>query len=424
MIETLIIADDLSGAADCAIACVTAGARTVVIIDPEADTDNATAVSVDVNSRAMEQQEAGAAAVAATERLYGKGTRILYQKMDSTLRGHWVDEMVHIRRAAAKVLGRAPLALVAPAFPGIGRATIDGHIFVNGTPLEDTEVWKRDGLTGPADLRMLLKQAGLKVELAKLEQVALGSEALKTRLVNWLDAGCDAVVCDAQTEDDLLTVAAAALALPEKPLWVGSAGLMRALVGVGEHKTVPSSGPTRDAVEKPVLVVVGSASGASHMQFDALAQAADISCLVIPPSDLRSNAGPSQPGAHIQVLNDALASGSDAAVIIEDKEINFLEGPELAATLAKLIAPCLSRVGGLVVTGGETARAILVRAGISGLRMQGEIEPGVPVGLSIGEVAIPIITKAGAFGDRTTLIRCRAALRGDRSDHSAQASSG
>jgi 4-hydroxythreonine-4-phosphate dehydrogenase len=78
MIETLIIADDLSGAADCAIACVTAGAKTVVIIDPEADTDNATAVSVDVNSRAMKQQEAGAAVSAATERLYGKDTRILY----------------------------------------------------------------------------------------------------------------------------------------------------------------------------------------------------------------------------------------------------------------------------------------------------------------------------------------------------------
>jgi uncharacterized protein YgbK (DUF1537 family) len=342
--------------------------------------------------------------------------------MDSTLRSHWADEMVHIRQAAAKILGRAPLAIVAPAFPGTGRATIDGHVFVNGTPLEDTEVWTRAGLTGPADLRILLKQAGLKVELAKLEQVALGSEALKTSLVNWLDVGCDAVVCDAQTEDDLLTVAAATLALPEKPLWVGSAGLMRALVRAGEDKTISSSAPTRDGMEKPVLVVVGSASGASHMQFDALAQAADVSCLVIPPSDLRPDAGPSQPGADIQVLIDALACGSDAAVMIGNKEIDFLEGPQLATALADLIAPYLSQVGGLVVTGGETARAILVKAGISGLRMQGEIEPGVPVGLSIGAIAIPIVTKAGAFGDRTTLVRCRAALRGDRNDHSVPVS--
>jgi uncharacterized protein YgbK (DUF1537 family) len=254
--------------------------------------------------------------------------------------------------------------------------------------------------------------------------VALGAEALKTRLVSWLDVGCDAVVCDAQTEDDLHTVAAATLALPEKLLWVGSAGLMRALVRAGEHERISSSTPMQDGVEKPLLVVVGSASGASHTQFDVLAQAADISCLVIPPANLRPDADPGRRGAYSQVLNDALASGSDAVVMIGNKETNFLEGPQLAAALAELIAPCLSQVGGLVVTGGETARAILVKAGISGLRMQGEIEPGVPVGLSIGTIAIPVVTKAGAFGDRMTLLRCRAALSGDRSDHSASASGG
>jgi hypothetical protein len=52
MIETLIIADDLTGAADCAVSCATAGADTVVLLDANADPGGATAVSVDVNSRA------------------------------------------------------------------------------------------------------------------------------------------------------------------------------------------------------------------------------------------------------------------------------------------------------------------------------------------------------------------------------------
>jgi hypothetical protein len=34
----------------------------------------------------------------------------------------------------------------------------------------------------------------------------------------------------------------------------------------------------------------------------------------------------------------------------------------------------------------------------------------------VGDIAIPVITKAGAFGDRKTLTRCRAALRGHRSN--------
>ncbi|MPR12126.1 four-carbon acid sugar kinase family protein [Microvirga tunisiensis] len=177
MIETLIIADDLTGAADCAVSCATAGADTVVLLDAKADPGGATAVSVDVNSRAMTVQEAGAAVTGAAQQLYSKSTRILYHKIDSTLRGNWPSELAHIRQAATNVLGHAPLVIVAPAFPGTGRATIDGHVFVNGTPLENTGLWKQADSTRSADLRTLVTDVGLKVGVVTLEQVALGSEA-------------------------------------------------------------------------------------------------------------------------------------------------------------------------------------------------------------------------------------------------------
>lgn len=423
MIETLIIADDLTGAADCAVSCATAGANTVVLLDPNADPGGATTVSVDVNSRAMTVQEAGAAVAGAVQQLYSKSTRILYHKIDSTLRGNWPSELAHIRQAATNVLGHAPLVIVAPAFPGTGRATIDGQVFVNGTPLGNTGLWKQAGLTGSGDLRVILADAELKVGLATLEQVALGSEALKARLVKWVDAGCDVVVCDAQTEDDLLTVAAAILMLPGNPLWVGSAGLMRALVRAGEPEVVPISAPVRAAAGRPILVVVGSASSVSHMQFDALAEEQGVVPVTILPSTLREGSAPEHVQPYAQTLDAALAGGSDVAVTIRGEEVNFEEGPQLAAALAALIAPHLSRAGGLIVTGGETARAILDRAGISGLRMQGEIEPGAPIGVSTGDIVIPVITKAGAFGDHMTLKRCRAILRGGRSNHSSSAMS-
>jgi D-threonate/D-erythronate kinase len=416
MIETLIVADDLSGAADCAIACAAAGVATFVIMDPKADVSVAAAVSLDVNSRAMAAQDAGAAAVEAVQQLYGKSTRVLYQKMDSSLRGNWATELVHIRQAAATILGQAPFTIVAPAFPETGRVTINGHVFVNGTALEDTDLWKQAGLTGSADIQLLLTEAGLKVELATLEQIALGPEALKMRLAKWIEADCDAVVCDAQTEDDLLTVATTSRMLAEKPLWVGSAGLMRALVRGGERSGPPSSAPAWTMVGKPILAVVGSASSASHTQFDALAAQQGITSLVIEPSALREGGDREQLQTHIQALDRALASGSDLAMMIGGRNIELQEGPQLAAALAKLIAPRLFQVGGLIVTGGETARAILIRASVSGLRMAGELEPGVPIGLSIGDIAIPVITKAGAFGDRMTLVRCHAALRDHRSD--------
>jgi uncharacterized protein YgbK (DUF1537 family) len=421
MVEILIIADDLTGAADCAVSCATVGADTLVVLDASADPGGATAVSVDVNSRAMTAQEAGAAVTVAVQQLYSKTLRILYHKIDSTLRGNWPLELAHIRQVATNVLGHAPLVIVAPAFPGTGRATIDGQVFVNGTPLGSAGLWKQAGLTGSGDLRAILENAGFRVGLVNLEQVALGTEALKVRLVKWVDAGSDVVVCDAQTEDDLLTVAAAALMLPEKPLWVGSAGLMRALIAAGEGEVVPSSAPVRAVPGKPIFVVVGSASSVSHMQFDALAEEQDVISLTIPTSTLRESSAPERLQSYAQTCAAALASGSDVAVTIRGEEINFQEGPQLVAALAEMIVPCLSQAGGLIVTGGETARIILDRAGISGLRMQGEIEPGAPLGVSQGDIAIPVITKAGAFGDRMTLKRCRAALRGGRSNHSDSA---
>jgi uncharacterized protein YgbK (DUF1537 family) len=296
-------------------------------------------------------------------------------------------------------------------------------VFVNGAPLGNTGLWKQAGLAGSGDLRSILEDAGFRVGVATLEQVALGTETLKARLAKWGDAGCDIVVCDAETDDHLLAVAAASLMLSGKPLWAGSAGLMRALATAGEGEVVSSSAPIRAAAGRPILVVVGSASSVSHTQFDALAEEQGVISLTILPSALRETSASGRVQSYAQTLDKALASGSDVAVTIKGEEINFQEGPQLAAALAELIAPRLSQVGGLIVTGGETARAILGRTGILGLRMQGEIEPGVPVGLSIGNITIPVITKAGAFGDHTTLKRCRAILRGGRSSHSNSAMS-
>ncbi|TDG28557.1 hypothetical protein E2C05_20335, partial [Paracraurococcus ruber] len=66
-----------------------------------------------------------------------------------------------------------------------------------------------------------------------------------------------------------------------------------------------------------------------------------------------------------------------------------------------------------VATGGETARALLVAAGVPALRLAGEVEAGVPLAAALGAGPVrglPVITKAGAFGTEETLARCLEAL--------------
>jgi D-threonate/D-erythronate kinase len=413
MTEILIVADDLSGAADCASTCLSAGEAPLVLIDPKADCGDATALAIDVDSRAMPPQEAGSAMAAAVAHFLRPDTRILYQKMDSTLRGNWARETACALQAAAAIRGRQPLAIVAPAFPAAGRTMVGGLGFLYGGALKETETWKREGLTRPAEPAAWLATEGLRVTLAGIDEVRLGPYRLAAFFAERSAAGADAVLCDAETEADLDAIAGAALALAPIPLCVGSAGLMRALATAGGRRAASPAPPLPVTTGGPVLVVVGSASEVSRGQVQALVEERAVSAIMVTPSTLRGGTASGGLLAHAERIDASLASGTDLAISVAGSEgVDLREGRQISASLADLVAPQLHRFGGLVATGGETARAVLTRSGASGLRIRGEVEPGVPVSSALGAVGLPVITKAGAFGDRMTLIRCLDAIRG------------
>ena len=60
----------------------------------------------------------------------------------------------------------------------------------------------------------------------------------------------------------------------------------------------------------------------------------------------------------------------------------------------------------LVLTGGDTAIAVLRRLGCGSLEVPGEFEPGVPVsGATLTDGPVRIVTKAGGFGDADLFVR-------------------
>ncbi len=99
--------------------------------------------------------------------------RILFKKIDSTLRGQPAAEtaaaLAHLRSLAGSGFG-----VFAPAFPATGRTTIDGHILVKGRPLEEAEVWQRDHTYPSADLVEVLATAGIRGERIPLAMVRGG----------------------------------------------------------------------------------------------------------------------------------------------------------------------------------------------------------------------------------------------------------
>jgi uncharacterized protein YgbK (DUF1537 family) len=175
-------------------------------------------------------------------------------------------------------------------------------------------------------------------------------------------ARCEIV--DAESSADLRRVADSA---DEHPEWllVGSAGLARQLAPPHQRASVP-------ATRGDVLVVAGSPTAVTRDQLQGLDGLNDnVTLLTTPPTDER-------------------------------------DAGEAAAALANRVLSWSERhtPGGVVLTGGATARAVSHRLGATSLRLLGELEPGVPIGQLQDGIwhGVTVVTKAGGFGTPDTLL--------------------
>ncbi|MGY3577166.1 four-carbon acid sugar kinase family protein [Bradyrhizobium sp. USDA 4504] len=256
----LIVADDLTGAADCAIAFGRRGRAAAVTWGEVTDASGyqLPVLAYDAASRGLSAEAAAARHADVLARLCEDG-RILFKKIDSTLRGQPAAEtaaaLAHLKSRSGPALG-----VFAPAFPATGRTTIDGRILVRGRPLEEAEVWHRDHTYPNADLVDVLATAGVRGEKVKLAAVRGGD--LKATFARLAWEGDVVAACDAETEHDLRLIAEASLHASPATFFIGSAGLAHALAGLEvSHAVEPLRIPTSAS---GTLIVVGSLAGASR----------------------------------------------------------------------------------------------------------------------------------------------------------------
>lgn len=379
-----IVADDLSGAADCAASFAGAAHSIPVYLHGAPPQDPCWAL--DADTRAMDE----ASAVAATRRVFGQvaaagaAPHFVYKKIDSTLRGHVGAELAAALAAAPQFAA----ALVAPAFPQQGRTLAGGKLLVHGRAAD---------LPGHGgDLVAMLEIAGLKTAL--LRPCAAGE--LLPRIAAALAAGARAIVIDAASDDDLALVANA-LRQPRAPrmLVAGSAGLARALAGRAVHEAtadIPAAGP--------VMTVVGSFSPASTAQAAQVEQGGD--ALV-----LRLTAPQWLDEHHRGLRQEQCATAR--TTLLQGRHVLFAVAGEvvqpftrsLVQAIAAATAPLVPHATACVLTGGDTARAMFDALGVDCLQVGGELEPGIPVGRAAAQGARQFILKAGGFGDALALQR-------------------
>jgi uncharacterized protein YgbK (DUF1537 family) len=405
-----LIADDLTGASDAGVRFARRGLETLVLFEL-ADLSNARwveALALDTETRAVPPARAYRRVREVAEALRDTDPHHVYKKMDSTLRGNLGVEIEAVMDAFD-----FRVAVVAPAFPTLGRTTRGGVHFLGGVPVHETDIG-RDPKAPVREshlVQLLQRDTRRQVDLVDVDVIARGPDAIRAEMERLLARGVSVVVCDSE-EDAHLQSIAQSMADQSGALWVGSAGL-------AEHvaDALSLSGTRTSSIAPhlsgPILVVGGSTSETTRQQIHALKQRRGVVVVEIDPARLFN--GIEHCEAELsrcwRALFQALSDGRDSAVVVRASSAGG-EASERAARIADLLgtvaADCVRthQLGGLILTGGDTARSVCRHLGVHGIHLLAEVEAGVPLGVLVGSPSARLraVTKAGAFGAETTLV--------------------
>ena len=403
--SVLVIADDFTGANDAGSGLARVGARVHVLFDSSTPhpAGSADVLVISTDSRAVSAQEAARRTRTALEQHQAMANDgWLFKKIDSTLRGNPGAEISAALQASGK-----KLALVVPAVPKLGRTTRDGEVWIDRQRLIDTEFASdpKTPVTSSHVLTRLQMQSALTGETLDLATVR------GDQLTQVLASKQGLLVVDIEQDADLALLMAAAAALDERPLLAGASGLSDAL---GELLAARQP--------RPVLAVVGSMSAMAQQQIARLASQRDIRIIDIDIRLLFAQPAWPQAADWQQAILQALHDGAHCVVrttqhadqrhdieqlCLQHQVSRQALGERICQFLAQLTSTVCRQVqpAGLYLSGGDVAIAVAQALGASGFQIQGLVAGCVPHGVLLdSELHLPVMTKAGGFGDENTLV--------------------
>lgn len=382
----LVVADDLTGAHDCAARLTSLGgpvpaARRASFLRAS---EGAPALVLDAETRFLGPR----AARWRSAQAWGDLARIAtapwrFQKLDSTLRGNPGEEIEGMLLASA-----APWVAVLPAYPRAGRMTLRGRHWVHGVPLERTE-FAQDPLT-PARVKRPQDLFEPRLSLhAPLAWVAGGARRLTRELERAFHRKQPRFVTfDCASDAHVLSIARACVQRGCRHFAGASAfaGALAQVLGAGADR------PAKPPTGLPWIFLAGSVSERS---FDQLKRAQDDGALHWATLDRLPR---------LPVLRRAQRQGPLAlSTLASRKGI----GPrrEGEAAIRALVATGLKLVSrpakaAWFLTGGHCAQRFFDAAGFQRFDVYGEVLPGLALGQAVGpQGSAWCATKPGGFGD-------------------------
>jgi len=385
--KLVVIADDLTGANEIATIMVKGGKRSVVLNTPLEDDkirdllDNYGGVVFNLNSRNLTEEDAYTKVKDFLITSKEAAKRVIYKKIDSTVRGNLGKEI-----CAVLDTGCVDIAVFAPAFPRMQRITIGGYHLVQGVPVGRSFYAER---SVESYLPKLLKdQSNYQVGYVNLRTIELGQATICQKLKKEYGKGSKLVVCDCCSEDDLESIREAILSINLTVLPVGSAGLFEKFFE-DKKRCLPS------------LIICGSLNKVTRSQLIRLMDERKCGYLELTPSLTLQKRGEDEIKRLLKE-GEAILNQGKGLVIATPKQKACVVTSRMSRSLASAAKKFIEnfRFAGMIVTGGDTAMALLESLGANTVEIIDELESLLPVGvIRDGEwEGMILVTKTGGFG--------------------------
>lgn len=400
-----IIADDLTGAMDSAVQFAHLGWNARLLLDHDAHGDNeyGSANAAVTDSRASGYEEARRRTRVAASRGGESATR-LFLKIDSTLRGS-VRAQIDGGLDAWRQTHPGAFALVCSAYPAMGRTVVDGRLFVDGTPVQETAIGL-DPVT-PVKTNSVIENIPGAFAVA-VPKEGIGSKESLLAAITAARERSSVISVDASEQGDLDLIAEVVAELGDEVIAVGSAGLASALAALWGAGLTKSSQEER--TPQKVVVVASSLHDVTRAQVTALSKSCNGQVKVWSPN-LPTVIDDDERAKWLSAVN---STGLQYPITIIDapKQRAALAGaggPDTTEMIAQTLADAAfalfdgQSTVALMLLGGEGARAVLKRLGAWRLHIHTAVREGIPIGTIEGGIAdgSTVVTKAGGFGEKT-----------------------
>ncbi|HVZ65665.1 MAG TPA: four-carbon acid sugar kinase family protein [Lacunisphaera sp.] len=379
-----LLADDLSGALEAGAAFRARGRRVTLEFEGAAAAEDAEVLQLySTETRNRPGPEATAVVRRVLRERRRAGGRLVFKKIDSTLRGPIAAELAAVREELTPTL-----LVLCPATPAAGRTVRDGILLVDGVPVAQTE-FARDPGSPVTESRVAAFAAAAGLASATLLPLARlrGEGPLAASEQRGV------LVSDAETDEDLARLVALVRRHEPAAVFVGGGGLAQALAGA--QPAAAATGLKMCLPPKSVLIASASRHERSRRQLEWLRDRRGVPLVELTLDDGAERATAGR-------LAVALAAHGCAALTVAGTAAPADPGAPVrgVVAVAQLLAEFSPPPEVIAVTGGETARALCTGSGIAGLELLHELERGVVVTATLPASGVSryFVIKPGGFG--------------------------